>query len=83
MKVISKIEDWYKEYAMKAKKSKIIAVDSNEKSLNELKSNIRRLKVRNIIMMKGDARKLSKIEGDSIDFVFSHWLLGVVINIMT
>jgi ubiquinone/menaquinone biosynthesis C-methylase UbiE len=115
MKVISKIEDWYNEYArtcefiakllikrskikpnstivdlgcgtgvftiplaLKVRKSKIIAVDNDKKSLNELKAKIERLKVRNIVVIKGDARKLTKIKDNSIDFVFSHWLLGVV-----
>jgi ubiquinone/menaquinone biosynthesis C-methylase UbiE len=119
MKVISKIEDWYNEYARtcefvarllvkrlkikpnstivdlgcgtgaftiplasKVKKSRIIAVDNDKKSLKELKTKIERLKVRNIIVMDGDARKLTKIKDNSIDFVFSHWLLGLLLSVM-
>jgi ubiquinone/menaquinone biosynthesis C-methylase UbiE len=64
--------------ATKAKKSKIIAVDKDEKALNELRSNIKRFKVSNIVVMKSDATKLHEIKNSSIDFIFSHWLLGVV-----
>jgi len=64
--------------AMKAKKSKIIAVDKDEKALNELKFNIKRFKVNNVVVMKSDATKLYEIRNNSVDFVFSHWLLSVV-----
>jgi len=64
--------------AMKIRRSKIIAIDNDEKALNELRSNIKRFKVSNIVVMKSDATKLHKIKDSSIDFIFSHWLLGVV-----
>ena len=64
--------------AMKARKSKVIAIDNDEKALNELKSNIKRFKVSNIVVIKSNATKLHEIKDSSIDFVFSHWLLGVV-----
>lgn len=115
MKVIYKIEDWYKEYAkscefvakwlvkklkinskstivdlgcgagaftiplaLAVKNSKVIAIDSDERVLKELNLNIKKFNVKNSITIKCDAKNLQTIKDNSIDFVFSHWLLNVV-----
>jgi|GEM_PF-7011502 precorrin-6B methylase 2 len=64
--------------ARELKNSQIIAIDKDRKALEKLKSNVKRLGLKNVAIMKGDARKLMGIENDSIDVVISHWLFGVI-----
>jgi len=64
--------------ARELKNSQIIAIDKDRKALEKLKSNVKRFGLKNVAIMKGDARKLTKIENDSIDVVISHWLFGVI-----
>jgi ubiquinone/menaquinone biosynthesis C-methylase UbiE len=64
--------------AREFKNSQIIAIDKDRKALEKLKSNVKRFGLKNVAIMKGDARKLMGIENDSIDVVISHWLFGVI-----
>ena len=64
--------------ASKLKGYQIIAIDKDGKALEELKSNVKRFALNNVIVVESNARKLNKIEDNSVDFVLSHWLLGVI-----
>jgi len=66
--------------ARELKNSQIIAIDKDRKALEELKFNVKRFDFKNVIIMKDDAREVNGIENDSIDFLFSHWLLGVIVK---
>lgn len=66
--------------AKRLKKSKILAIDNEKTSLNELAKKLRKYGIRNVKIIKSDARNLLEIKDSSVDYVVSHWLLGVILK---
>lgn len=64
--------------AKKLKKCRIIAVDNEKKALDELKKKINKLRLKNIEVINSSATDLKEISNEQVDYLISHWLLGVI-----